>query len=221
MNNSESIVARLPYWDRLTDEEKALVADNYMIRHFEKGEMIFRGGYECLGQIYVVRGEVRTCLLSDEGREITLYMMRDGDSCVLSASCVLSQITFETHMIAKQPTDILVINLGIYRRIVEQNIYVKCYMYELATERFSQVMWTMQQILFMGFDRRLASFLISEYERTGSKYIMMTHDQIAEQVNSAREVVARMMKRFISDGLVESGRGSIRLLDLEGLKALL
>ena len=105
--------------------------------------------------------------------------------------------------------------------LAQQNIYARCFLYELATARFSAVMWSMQQVLFARFDRRLATFLLNEYERTGNAEIRMTHEQIAQHVSSAREVVARMLKRFASDGLVEMRRGAIRLSDPDGLRRLL
>jgi cAMP-binding proteins - catabolite gene activator and regulatory subunit of cAMP-dependent protein kinases len=221
METSEAILQKLPYWEKLTDEEKSLLAANCTVRQYQKGEIVHGGNYECPGQIFVLSGEIRTYLLSEEGREVTLFMLREGDPCVLSASCILSQITFETQMKAMKTTDLLIIHLGAFQRIIKQNIYVRCFMFELATERFSQVMWSMQQILFMGFDRRLASYLLGEYERTGSKYIRMTHEQIAEQVSSAREVVARMLKRFAADGLIEAERGTIRLINIDELRQLI
>ena len=98
-----------------------------------------------------------------------------------------------------------------FDKLMKKNIYVRCFAYELLCERFSSVMWTMQMILFKGYDRRLASFLISEYKNTGLATIQMTHEQIAQYTNSAREVVARMLKRFASDNLVEFKRGRITL----------
>jgi CRP/FNR family transcriptional regulator len=93
-------------------------------------------------------------------------------------------------------------------------------MYELIIERFSEVMWAMQQILFMGFDKRLAVFLYDEYSRTGFNEIKMTHEQIAKMTGSAREVVSRMLKRFADDGLVEFRRGIIILKDISRLKKI-
>lgn len=93
-------------------------------------------------------------------------------------------------------------------------------MYELTTERFSTVMWVMQQILFYRFDRRLATFLLNEYQLTGVPEIRMTQEQIAQNVNSAREVVSRMLKQFALDGLIENQRGVIVLKDIDGLKKL-
>jgi len=93
-------------------------------------------------------------------------------------------------------------------------------MYELATERFSQVMWVLQDILFLRFDQRLAGFLLNTYDKTGEREIYMTQEEMARQVNSAREVVARMLRQFSSDGLVEMRRGCILLKDIGGLRVL-
>jgi len=104
--------------------------------------------------ILVLSGEIRTYLLSDEGREITLFRLYANDLCVLSASCVISQITFETQMVAQDDTQALIVPVDILAQLKENNIHARCFIYELATERFSDVMWAMQQILFKGLDRR-------------------------------------------------------------------
>ena len=104
---------------------------------------------------------------------------------------------------------------------MDSNIYVRCFAYELATQRFSDVVWVMQEILFAGFDVRMARFLLSVYEKTGEKKIQMTQEAIAKEVNSAREVVARMLKQFASDELIELNRGAILIKDFEGLKKII
>ena len=153
--------------------------------------------------LFVLSGEIRTYLLSEEGREVTLFRLYPGELCVLSASCVISQITFDTQMTAGMDTEVLIIPANVIAALKEQNLHVRCFLYELATKRFSDVMWAMQQIMFKGLDRRLAEFLLAEAERTGSDTIRMTHEQIAQHISSAREAVARMLKSFSEDGLVE------------------
>ena len=143
-----------------------------------------------------------------------------GELCVLSASCVISQITFDTQMTAQQETEVLIIPAGLVAALTEQNLSVRCFLYELATQRFSDVMWAMQQILFKGLDRRLAEFLLSEAARTGSDTIHMTHEQLAQHISSAREAVARMLKTFSEEGLVELKRGVITLRDKDGLRQM-
>ena len=152
---------------------------------------------------------------------MTLFRLYGGDLCVLSASCVISQITFDTQMTAQRDTEVLIIPANIVAMLKEQNLAVRCCLYELATARFSDVMWAMQQLLFKGLDRRLAGFLLSEAERTGSDTIRMTHEQIAQHISSAREAVARMLKQFSEEGLVELKRGAITLRDFDSLKQLI
>lgn len=217
---TEDYLKLLPYWNKLSKDEKNIILQNAVIRNYKNGAEIYGCRESCLGMIYILKGSIRAYILSEEGREITLFRYGSGDSCVLSSSCVIDQITFDTYMVTESDCEILIVNSSAFGKLTEQNIYVRCYMYEILSERFSSVMWTMQQILFARFDRRLASFLISEYERTGSAEIRMTHEQIAKHVNSAREVVARMMKRFSSDALVELRRGTVILKNIDELKKL-
>ena len=216
----ESVLERLPFWKLLTDSEKELVQQNAVIRLYKKGTRVYSSERECLGILFVMQGEMRTYLLSEEGREVTLFRIYPNDLCVLSASCVISQISFDTQMSAQKDTEALIIPPNIVLLLKEKNLSVRCFLYELATKRFSDVMWAMQQILFKRLDQRLALFLMQESQRLGTDTIHMTHEQIAQQISSAREAVARMLKQFSEDGLVELKRGAIRLLDQKGLKAL-
>lgn len=216
-----SNLSTLAFWPRLDATQQALMERNASIRTYPKGALIHGGSDACLGFTLLLEGDVRACLLSEEGREITLFHLYPGDPCMLTAACVISQITFDTHLVAEQACKLLVVNAGTVETLAAQNIYVRCFLYELATARFSSVMWSMQQVLFARFDRRLATFLLGEYARTGNPEIHMTHEQIAQHVSSAREVVARMLKRFAADGLVEMRRGAIRLTDPDGLRQLL
>lgn len=216
----DKLVSYLPFWSSLSEDEKERVRQRAFVNHYEKGNIINNCNNECLGMLLVLSGEIRTYLLSEEGREVTLFRLYSGDLCVLSATCVISQITFETQMIAQQDTKVLIIPVDVIAALKEKNIYAKCFLYELATKRFSDVMWAMQQILFKGLDRRLAGFLLAEAERTDSNVIHMTHEQIAQHISSAREAVARMFKHFAEAGLVDVKRGAITLLDIDGLRNL-
>lgn len=216
----ENILNKLPFWTSLTEQEKEILRKSAVIRRYEKGSFIHSSDRDCLGMLFILSGEIRTYILSDEGREITLFRLYPNDLCVLSASCVISQISFDTQMTARQDTEVLIIPPNITALLKEQNISVRCFLYEQATERFSEVMWAMQQILFKGLDQRLAAFLVEECDRTNSNTVRMTHEQIARNISSAREAVARMLKQFTQDGLVELKRGEIIIKDTDGLKRL-
>lgn len=220
MHNTRNHLSNFAFWKHLTPGQQEYLSGNAAVLHYKKGAAIFGSESACLGLVYLLAGSIRTYLLSEEGREITLFRLNQGEPCVLSASCVIRQITFDTQMTAETDCDLLVVNSTAFNHMMEESIHVRCFLYELATERFSSVMWTMQQILFAKMDQRLSQFLLGEQERIGSLEIRMTHEQIAVQINSAREVVARMLKRFAQDGLVELRRGSILLKDIAGLRNL-
>ena len=217
---TEAELERLPFWAQLNDSERELVRLHTTKRSYARGELIHGGGSECLGMVLVLSGLARTFVLSEEGREVTLFRLGEGEGCVLSAGCVISEIDFETFLSAEEKTRLLIVPSGVFARLTEGNLRVRLYMYEQAASRFSAVMWAMQNLLFRRFDRRLADFLLEEYERTGSREIRLTHERIAQNTSSAREVVARMLKRFAADGLVELRRGSIRLVDTDALREL-
>lgn len=221
MDEAAKYTDKLPFWDMLDGEQKDFVRSSARIMSFEKNSLVHSGTNACLGMIYILKGGIRAYLLSEEGREITLFRAGEDEICVFSASCVISQITFDTEITAVDDCEFLVLGSGAFDRLTKENINARCFIYELLIKRFSSVMWTMQQLLFLRFDRRLAAFLIEEYDRTGNPEIRMTHEQIARHVSSAREVVARMAASFAADGLIETGRGVIKILDAQRLRKLI
>lgn len=211
----------LPFWGKLSDEEKRFALRNSAIRRVDRGALVYsKGDCACVGMVCMGKGSVRAYLLSSEGREITLFRLRPGDTCVLTASCAVRRITVETHMEAEEPSELLVMNAEAFASLTEGNIHARCFLYERATEGYASVVRTLEEILFSSFDKRLAAFLVAEAEREGSFDIRLTQSRIAEQVNSAREVVTRMLRQFADKGLVELSRGQVRLIKPEELKEL-
>ena len=165
-------------------------------------------------------GCIRVYIMSDEGREITLYRLFPGDMCLLSASCVVQAITFDVFVNAEENSDCYVLNGNKFAELSEQYQEVKIFALELAVERFSNVMWVMQQILFMSMDRRLAIFLCDEAAQTGSDTIRLTNEQIARYIGSAREVVSRVLKYFAADGIAERTKEGVKIIDKQKLRRL-
>lgn len=211
----------LSFWDKLTEYEKNLIISDCKVVHFNKGNNIYYGGNECIGVIIVKNGTIRTSITSEEGKEITLYRIESKDVCILSATCVLETIDFDVSISAETDCDIIQISSTVFSYIYLKNIYVELFSYKLATERFSEVMWTMQQILFKSIDKRLATFLIEEVKKTNSLDIKITHEQIAVNLGSAREVISRMLKYFSEEGYVKLSRGVIHVTDKKALMSIL
>lgn len=219
--NIEDDVKKLSYWDSLSEEEKAVLMRGTTGRSYQKNEYIHGFSDACLGMVYVCRGSIRVYTTSEEGREVTLFHISEGECCIMSASCVITGISLDVQLLAEEETEIMAVHSGTIQKLMDSNIYVKCFAYELAVKRFSSVVWVMQEILFAQFDVRMARFLLSVYEKTGKLNIQMTQEAIAIEVNSAREVVARMLKQFASDNLIELKRGTIVLKNIDGLKKII
>lgn len=218
MDKTELVKKCLPFWEQLSKDEKERVEISLVYKVFSKGEFISGHTDSCMGMIIVEEGDVRVSIISEDGRQITLFHVADREVCVTTASCVIEQLTFETVISAERETKLWVIPAVTLGWLADRNIYAKAFMYELLTERFSSVVWVMEQILFKRFDQRLAGFLLSCFERSGNAEILMTQEEIAAEVNTAREVVARMLKQFASDHLVELKRGKIILKNIKALE---
>ena len=210
-----------PFWEELTNEQKRLFEDVKIAENQKKGEIIHRTADSCKGLVAVTVGQLRTYILSEEGREITLFRVASGEVCVLSASCLLESITFDVLMEAMEDTEICVIPAVVLKRVMEENPAVELYLYKAATEKFSDVMWTMQQILFLKIDQRVAQFLWDESIRHGMQTLHVTHDEIAKYIGSAREVVTKVLKYLANEQVVELGRGTVSIVNKDKLRACL
>ena len=208
------------FWDKLTPEQQDFLWENLYPVSYQKGDIIHNGGYSCIGVVLIKTGGLRVFMLSSEGKEITLYRLGPQEVCILSASCILQNITFDVCVEAESDTEALLIPSAQYQKLIKQNIYAENFTYSLVVDRFSNVMWAMEQLLFMRFDKRLAIFLLDELSKTGNPRISLTHEQIAKYMGSAREVVSRMLKYFAKEGMIEMSRGGIRILDKEKLREL-
>ena len=208
-----------PFWSKLSDSDKQHLCQSSALVHFEREQSVHNNS-GCSGLFIVKTGRLRLYMLSEEGKEITLYRLHAGDLCMLSASCVLQSITFDVLVDAEENSECYVINGAAFAAVARRNSDIRIFALELAVSRFSDVMWVMQQILFMSMDRRLAIFLCDESARLNSNVIELTHEQIAKYMGSAREVVSRMLKYFAAEGLVEVSRKGVRLLDKPRLRAL-
>jgi CRP/FNR family transcriptional regulator len=208
-----------PFWNEISETDRNYICQNTYALTYRKGTTVHNGN-ECSGVFFVRKGSLRVYMLSEEGKEITLYRLHEGNFCMLSASCVLQTVTFDVFVDAEEDCECYVVDGGAYSSVAENNPNIKIFTLETAISRFSDVMWVMQQILFMSIDKRLAIFLIDESTRIGSDRIELTHEQIAKYIGSAREVVSRMLKYFTNEGIVESSRKGVLILDKKRLRAL-
>lgn len=216
----DCLACGFPFWDDLTPDEQTMLCRATRPVRYQKGERVHSPVENCVGILLLRSGQLRAYLLSEDGRDITLYRLFKGEVCILSASCVMDEVNFDLYIDAEEDTEAYCIGAGTFRRLMQENVYVRSYAYQMTAERFSDTMWTMQQILFMSADRRLAIFLTDELAKTGGDTLRMTHDQIARYMGSAREVVSRLLKYFAQEGMVRLSRGGVTVLNKDRLRQL-
>ncbi len=211
---------KLEFWNSLTPAEKNQIVSKSQLISYIKGKSVYDGLDDCRGLIIVKNGQLRTYILSDSGKEVTLYRLFNDEICILSASCALNNMNFDLYIEAEKDSEIILIPTAIYSEISQNNIEVQKFTNKVTLTRFSDVMWIMEQILFMSFDKRLAMFLLEQSSIEESDTIYMTHEDIAKHMGSAREVVSRMLKYFQNEGYVRTERGSIILKNKKKLQSI-
>ena len=203
----------LSVWNKLGKTQQQILEESAVKRKFVKGEILHNGSADCTGLILLISGQLRAFIISDDGREITLYRLFERDICLLSASCIMNSIQFDITISAEKDTEALVIPAEVYKSIMEVSAPLANYTNEIMASRFSDVVWLIDQIMWKSFDRRLADFLISEANIEGANTMKITHEAIGNHLGSPREVVTRMLKYFVSEGLVKLSRGMIEITD--------
>ena len=185
-----------PIWDQLDTEQQARILGSLVSHRVKKGTVIHNGSMDCTGLLLIKSGQLRVYILSDEGREITLYRLFELDMCLFSASCMLRSIQFDVTIAAEKDAEFWVVPTEVYKSILEES---------------AQIMWK-------SLDRRLAAFLLEEASIEGTDRLKITHETIANHLGSHREVITRMLRYFQNEGMVRLSRGVIEITDADKLE---
>lgn len=208
----------LSFWDNLTKAQQEKIIKNTKAIKYKKNENVYNYLKECLGIIIIKKGELRAYLLSEEGKEATLFRIFEKEVCIVSSTCIFKDFNFNIFLDSEKPTEALVINPLALSALVKENVYLENFVLKNISDKFSKVLWTMEQIIFTKFDKRLALFLLEESKAINSNKIKITHEQIAKYLGTAREVVSRMLKYFEQEKIISLSRGSINIKDIDKLK---
>ena len=207
-----------PIWDRLTEEQRRRITAASTRHTVKKGTIIHNGSLDCIGLLLIRSGQLRSYILSDGGREITLYRLFERDICLFSASCIISSIQFDVIIEAEKDTEIWIVAPMVYKAVMEESAPMANYTSELMATRLSEIIWLMEQIMWKSVDKRLAAFLLEECVLEGSDALPITHEKIANHMGTAREVVTRMLRYFQSEGMVKLMRGVVAITDRQRLE---
>jgi len=188
--------------------------------HYAKipaGHDVFVDGDRVDGIALLLSGVVRVYKIGETGREITLYRFGLGQSCILSANAILSDKSFPAIATVEEDAEAVMIPADVFREWVNKYELWREFVFDLLSERLSTVMAVVDEVVFKRMDRRVGTLLLNQARVQNP--IRVTHQEIAAELGSSREVISRILEDFSKEGLVESGRGTIEVLDMKGLEA--
>ena len=223
MNNKEIetlLSENLAFWNDLTCQDKKSLVENTYYQHYRKNDLVHGGKSICTGMLYIIKGDLRGYVLSDDGKEINVNKLNKENVCILSASCVMGSLFKDFYLEALSDTSLINIDVNFLQLLAEKYPSVKIYVYEISSTRYTKVLKKMQDILFLSVEKRLAIKLLDEYELQNSIVLRITHDDIAKDIGSVREVVSRSLKQFQKHDIVKLSRASVELIDLEKIRSI-
>jgi CRP/FNR family transcriptional regulator len=202
-------------------------ADPQLVREFQQaafmtkipaGNDVFLENDQVEAIALLISGMVRVYKIGETGREITLYRFGNGESCILTANAILSQKTFPAIAVVEKDAEAVMIPADIFRQWVAKYDLWREFVFELLSQRLSSVMAIVDEIAFRRMDERLASLLLTRSRVQNP--LRITHQEIAAELGSSREVISRLLEDFSERGLVRVGRGEVEVLDKDGLQSL-
>lgn len=214
-NRMKELEEVFPFVKRLDHEEKKLILENTRTRKYKKGDIVHEGEIDCTGVVGIIQGRVKTFMLSSRGKEVALFRLLAKDACILSASCMMNNIVFDVHVSAEEDSEILVVNAEYFEGLTKRNAEAEKFRNDIIAMRFSEVMWLVEQVMFKRMDQRIAGFLLEMINIGGTPEILLSHQEIADNLGTAREVVSRILKYFEKDGIIKISRKAILILDID------
>lgn len=201
------------------DDDRVLdrLLRNAALVKLERGRFVFHAGDPCRAFLILLDGEVRVRLVSIGGREVTLYRIEPGRSCILTSSCILSHRNYPAEAVAESGVEALAIPIADFEAVMESSAWFRRYVFDSFATRLATVIQKIEDIAFTSIDSRLEARLL-ELSDKGQDQI--THHSLATDLGTAREVVSRHLRQFEADGLVALGRGRVAVTDAAGLQAL-
>ncbi|WP_036300512.1 Crp/Fnr family transcriptional regulator [Methylomarinum vadi] len=205
-----------PQFAACPDKSVKSLMESAMLVDIPDGEKLFYPGKHCSNYLLLLEGAVKAQLLAENGREIVLYYVRPGDSCVLTTSCLLGEDNYPAEGVSEGPVKAFVISAQAFHRCLDHSAFFREFVFRNFSARLSNVIGRMETVLFAGIEQRLADTLLA----AGSEIVQKTHQELAAELGSAREEVSRHLKRFESYGWVKLGRGTVEIVDRPALSRL-
>ena len=212
----EKLLKMYPALSDLNIEQLASLLRPESLLQLPENTELFAEHQPCRGFPLVLEGSIRVIKQSANGRELMLYRVKPGGSCIISSSCLLGKTQYNARGITETAIKLLVLPLPLFSTLITENTAFRDFVFHLFSERISNLMELVEEVAFTRLDQRLAKQLISRSDNV----LNITHQQLANELGSVREIVSRLLKGFAAQGLVDLSREQIQILNREKLTLL-
>ncbi|MCP5064371.1 MAG: Crp/Fnr family transcriptional regulator [Ignavibacteriae bacterium] len=187
------------------------------IASLPKDTLIFDEGSTTNNLAVIISGKVRVYKLAESGREITIYRINKGESCILTISSILSNLTYPARAVVEEDVEALIVPSDIFKELVNKDEIWRNFTFGLMNTRFANVITVVEEVAFRRMDERILEFLVQKFNSNGNE-LNITHQEIAYELGTYREVVSRILKDFEKSGLIELSRNKINILNVDEIK---
>lgn len=212
--NVEALVALYPVLTRLPAKLLQRAVDTLKIQSVPSGVMVFDERQTCSGFPFVLEGAIRVAKLSANGRELPLYRVVAGESCIITSSCLLGHADYNARGVSEGATTLALLSRELFDEMLAEPAF-RDFIFALFSERIAELMQLVEEVAFRKLDQRLAALLLGK-----GRLLHTTHQQLADELGSVREMVSRLLKGFAEQGLVKLGREQVEVLDPAGLRQI-
>ncbi len=214
---SERALEAFPFFATLSEKSRDEILSQSVSRRLTHKQVLASGGAECPYLPFVLEGALRIFKTSEAGRELTLYRLARGESCILSATCILNGGGFPAIAEAEGDTEVLLVPARLLVRLVDENAQWRRFMFDLYARRLADVLTLVDEVAFHHMDSRLAAWLLRQAEGPRG-VVSATHGEIAAELGTSREVVTRILSDFEAGGLITTSRGRIEVRQPDALR---
>jgi CRP/FNR family transcriptional regulator len=215
-NNQDLWAAYFPQFIKNNDKGVELLMSASSLVTFPAGRQLFYPGSLCENYLLVLTGAVKVQIMSNNGREVLLYHVRSGDSCVLTTSCLLSGDSYPAEGISESEVQAFAMSSHAFYRCMEQSAFFREFVFKNFSSRLAKLIGRMETVVFDTIDQRICKVLLE----TGEKVIAKTHHELAYELGTAREVVSRHLKNFENYGWINLKRGTIDIINRDALRRI-
>lgn len=211
------LIEVLPFFENAEDNLITDFQEYHLIKTFNKGQFLTMEGDEC-GYFPIVKsGVVRVYKLSDNGQEFTLYRINPGESCILTISCILSKNQFPALAFIEEKCEVILVPSHIFNGWIDKYKLWNDYVFNYMSSILNKVISVVESLVFTRTDLRIAEFIYKNSLKLGRELII-THQSIANEVGTAREVVSRILKNLEKEKILQMSRGKITIINVDKLR---